>query len=50
MINFVEADTQTNKKYTAGRATRPEWICSQGFYFESRAGGRGEVRIFGEIG
>jgi len=30
---------------TAGRATRPEWICSQGFYFEPKAGG--EVRIFG---
>jgi hypothetical protein len=30
---------------TAGRATRPEWIESQGFYFEPRAGG--EVRILG---
>jgi len=28
---------------TAGRATRPEWIYSQGFYFEPRAGV--EVRI-----
>jgi len=28
-----------------GSATRPEWIYSQGFYFESRAGGG--VRIFG---
>jgi len=30
---------------TAGRATRPEWIYSQGFYFEPKAGG--EVRILG---
>jgi len=30
---------------TAGRATLPEWIWSQGVYFEPREGG--EVRIFG---
>jgi len=30
---------------TAGRATRPEWIYSQGFYYPPRAGG--EVWIFG---
>ena len=30
---------------TAGRATRPEWIHSQRFYFESKA--EGEVKIFG---
>jgi len=30
---------------TAGRTTRPEWMYSQEFYFEPRAGG--EVKIFG---
>jgi len=30
---------------TAGRAMRPEWIYSRGFYFWSKA--EGEVRIFG---
>jgi len=30
---------------TAGRATRPEWICSLEFYFESREGD--EVKISG---
>jgi len=30
---------------TAGRATLPEWIHSQGFYFEPKA--EGELRVFG---
>jgi len=30
---------------TTGRATLPEWIYSQGVYFEPRAGG--EVKMFG---
>jgi len=35
----------SRKEKDPGGATRPEWIYSQGVYFESRA--RGKVKIFG---
>jgi len=51
---LITTNKQTNKQTkgrwctfdrTTGRATRPEWIYSQGVCFEPRAGG--EVRILG---